>query len=55
LIGCVVGFDEINKTNIRGEIVVALRVEKSFEGEESVSTAEFRGASKLESGTMFVE
>ena len=35
--------------------MIASRVEESFEGEESVSTADFRGAAKLESGAMFVE
>ncbi len=55
MIGCVVGFDEIDNTDVGGKVVIASCVEESFEGEESVSTAEFWGATELESGAMFVE
>ncbi len=54
MIGHVIGFNEINEADIRGEIVIASRIEECFQGEESIPTAEYRGASKLESGAMFV-
>jgi hypothetical protein len=55
VIGRVVGFDEINEANVRGEVMVLPRIEECFQGEESVPTNKFRGATKLESGAMFVK
>ena len=55
MIGCVIGFNEINEADIQGEIMIASRIEECFQGEESIPTAEFRGASKLESGAVFVK
>ncbi len=48
VIGCAVGFNKINKADIPGEIMIASHIEECFQGEESIPTAEFRGASKLE-------
>jgi hypothetical protein len=55
VIGRVIGFDEINEANIRGEVMIAPRIEECFQGEESILTTEFRGATKLESGAVFVK
>ncbi len=55
VIGHVVGFDKINEANIRGEVVIPSRIEECLQGEKSISTAQFRGATELESGAMFVE
>ncbi len=55
MIGRVIGFNEINKANIRGEIMIASRIEECFQSEESILTAKFRCASKLESDAVFVK
>ena len=55
VVGCVVGFDEVNKAYVRSKVMVPSCVEESFEGEEPVSAAKFRGAAELETSAMFVE
>ena len=54
-IGRVIGFDEINEADLRGEVMIDPRIEECFQGEESIPTTEFRGATKLESGAVFVK
>ena len=55
MIGCVIGFDEINEADIRGKVMIVPRIEECFQGEESIPTTEFRGATKLESGAVLVK
>ena len=55
MIGRVIGFDEINEADIRGKVMIAPPIEECFQGEESIPTTEFRGATKLESGAVFVK
>ena len=54
MLGCVIGFDKVDKADVRGEVVIMSCVEECFEGEESIPTTEFGGASKLELGAVFV-
>ena len=55
MIGHVISFDEVNKADIRNEMLVPPRVEECFQGEKSVSATKFRGADKLESDAVFVQ
>ena len=54
MIGHVVGFNKVDKANIRIKIMVPPCIEECFQGEKSILASKFRGATKLESGVMFV-
>ncbi len=48
-------FDKVNEAHIGCKIMVLLRVEECFQGEEAISAAKSGGATELELRPMFVK